>query len=114
MTLINDGPSLVTITGTGGIGKTRLAVEVSRQLGHQPVFVQLADADRADLMLTLSQAVDAARAHARRATDRYGHGGGATVLVLDTVDRLLGADHPVETAGIIWEAWRQAPDLVLR
>ena len=113
MTLISGGPNLVTITGTGGIGKTRLAVEVSRQLDHQPVFVQLADADRADLMLTLSQAVDAARAHARRATDRYGHGVGATVLVLDTVDRLLGADHPVETAGIIWEAWRQAPDLVL-
>jgi MoxR-like ATPase len=44
--LINDGPSLVTINGTGGIGKTRLAVEVARQMGHQPVFVQLADADR--------------------------------------------------------------------
>ena len=111
--LINDGPSLVTITGTGGIGKTRLAVEVSRQLHHQPVFVQLADTDRADVMLTLARAIDMARASTSQAAGRIGPGAGPAVLVLDTFDRLLGADHPVEAAGIIWEAWQQAPDLVL-
>ncbi len=111
--LINTGPTLVTITGTGGIGKTRLAVEVARRIGRQPVFVQLADADRADVTLTLARAVDIARTHAQQAGGGFGPTGQSAVLVLDTFDRLLGADHQVEAAGIIWEAWQHAPDLVL-
>jgi predicted ATPase/DNA-binding SARP family transcriptional activator len=45
---------LVTITGTGGIGKTRLALESARLFAecssHEPVFVELAAISRPDLV----------------------------------------------------------------
>ena len=37
---------LVTITGPGGIGKTRVAIEVARRQSRRVVFVPLADLDR--------------------------------------------------------------------
>ncbi len=47
---------MVTLTGTGGIGKTRLAMEVAKQLGPQfrdgVYFVPLASVNDADLVLS--------------------------------------------------------------
>ena len=41
-----DEYRLVTITGQGGIGKTRVAIEVARRQSRRVVFVPLADLDR--------------------------------------------------------------------
>jgi predicted ATPase/DNA-binding CsgD family transcriptional regulator len=43
--LLDEG-RLVTITGPGGIGKTRVAIEVARRQSRRVVFVALADLDR--------------------------------------------------------------------
>lgn len=49
---------LVTVTGTGGIGKTRLAAETARQAPHSCVFVPLAElADPAQLPETALRAL---------------------------------------------------------
>ena len=34
-TLAEDGARLITLLGTGGIGKTRLAIELARRARHQ-------------------------------------------------------------------------------
>lgn len=41
-----DESRLVTITGAGGIGKTRVAIEVARRQARRVVFVSLVDLDR--------------------------------------------------------------------
>jgi predicted ATPase/DNA-binding SARP family transcriptional activator len=52
----SDDVRLVTITGTGGIGKTRLALETARRLeddfGEHVFFVDLAAIRRSDLVVT--------------------------------------------------------------
>ena len=63
---------LVTLTGTGGVGKTRLALEVAHCLGAE--FVPLAD-------------VHTAEAAAARIT-----GSGSTLLVLDNLEQIHDAD----------------------
>jgi DNA-binding SARP family transcriptional activator/predicted ATPase len=63
---------LVTLTGTGGVGKTRLALEVAHRLGAE--FVPLAD-------------VHTTEAAAARIT-----GSGATLLVLDNLEQIPDAD----------------------
>jgi len=63
---------LVTLTGTGGVGKTRLALEVAHRLGAE--FVPLAD-------------VHTAEAAAARIT-----GSGSTPLVLDNLEQIRDAD----------------------
>ena len=63
---------LVTPTGTGGVGKTRLALEVAHRLGAE--FVPLAD-------------VHTTEAAAARIT-----GSGATLLVLDNLEQIPDAD----------------------
>ena len=63
---------LVTLTGTGGVGKTRLALEVAHRLRAE--FVPLAD-------------VHTAEAAAARIT-----GSGSTLLVLDNVEQIPDAD----------------------
>jgi predicted ATPase len=53
--VLREGVRLVTITGPGGVGKSRLALEVARRLGssfaHGVRFVDLAPVQRADLVV---------------------------------------------------------------
>lgn len=93
----NDGPRLVTLTGTAGSGKTRLMTEVGlrlqKQLSGEIVFVRLASiADAQTLQLALL------RAFGLHATDnaepletlcRHLHGlGHAPPLILDNFEQL--------------------------
>ena len=53
--VLRGGVRLVTVTGPGGVGKSRLALEVARRLGssfaHGVRFVDLAPVQRADLVV---------------------------------------------------------------
>jgi predicted ATPase/DNA-binding SARP family transcriptional activator/Flp pilus assembly protein TadD len=48
--LMGEGARLVTLTGPGGIGKTRLAVEVARAADERATFVRLASVADANLV----------------------------------------------------------------
>ena len=54
-----DECRLVTITGPGGIGKTRVAIEVARRQSRRVVFVPLADLDRSGVAGALFRACTA-------------------------------------------------------
>lgn len=97
--LETDGARLVTLTGSGGTGKTRLAVAIARELQRRSArdvfFVPLHAADRAALMWAgIAEAVDApVRAEqlpAERALeflrDRI------ALLVLDNLEQIPDAD----------------------
>ncbi|GAA3221572.1 ATP-binding protein [Actinocorallia longicatena] len=94
--LLRSGPArLVTLTGPGGVGKTRLAWEVAAALrgdgGAEPVAVELASVPSADLVpQTVARAIglravtgDLADAVAAFLGDRE------QVLVLDNLEHLL-------------------------
>lgn len=105
---------LVTLTGTGGVGKTRLAVAVAETLRDRyadgVVFVSLASLrDAAVVLPAIAEALDAAdhadpaRAAIAALRDRQ------ILLVLDNLEHLLGA--APEVAGLI-EATRGLTVLV--
>jgi predicted ATPase len=99
--LLGDGVRLLTLTGLGGVGKTRLALEVARVLaargGCDVHFVSLAPVTSADLVV--ATIADQLRA---RDTDRLGALGALmellrgrqVVLVLDNLEQVVpaGAD----------------------
>ena len=47
--LLEDGARLVTVTGAGGIGKTRVAVEVCRKISGKVSYLELSGTDEAGL-----------------------------------------------------------------
>lgn len=82
---------LVTLTGTGGIGKTRLAATVSAlraEAGDMAVLVELAPANPGDdLELTLARQLG----HASIDTFVVWLDGASTLVVLDNCEHVVGA-----------------------
>jgi len=107
--LLADGARLVTITGAGGIGKTRVAMEVCRKVSGQVSFIELSGTDDAGLPGALVRALvpgaasglDPVRSIADALT------GEPHVVVLDTFEHLLAS---VELLDELLEA---CPDLQL-
>jgi predicted ATPase len=94
--LETDGVRLVTLTGPGGIGKTRLAVAVGTQLqGHYPqgaVFVPLASIAQPELVLPrVAAALGGTLEGARPAVDVVSEhvGETPTLLVLDNLEQVI-------------------------
>jgi predicted ATPase/DNA-binding SARP family transcriptional activator len=95
-----DGPSqLLTIVGTGGIGKTRIAIEASRPLaskGRNVSFVPLDAADSdTDLVAALMHAFELRESDTltpRQVVRSYlvSHGE-ETVLILDNLEQMVSA-----------------------
>lgn len=88
---------MVTLTGAGGIGKTRLAVAVAEQLEdrypQRAVFVALASIAQPELVLPrIAAAVGASIEGSRRALDVLVEhlGETPTLLVLDNLEQVVG------------------------
>ena len=95
--LETPGVRLVTLTGPGGIGKTRLAVAVGAQLDDRypqgAVFVPLASIARSDLVLPrVAAAVGASIEGARSPVDVVAEhvAETPTLLVLDNLEQVIG------------------------
>jgi non-specific serine/threonine protein kinase len=100
--LRRDGYRLVTLTGTGGTGKTRLAIEVAarveRELPGGAYFVSLAALrDSALILETVAAALGASNERDERGEEAlYARLRDRTaLLVLDNLEQLDGADEPV-------------------
>src|ERR1700679_2608473 len=91
--LLEEGARLVTITGAGGIGKTRVAVEVCRKVSGKVSFLELSGIDDDGLPGALVRALvpepgtgqDPVRSIAGALV------GEPHVIVLDTFERLLAS-----------------------
>ena len=110
---------VVTITGMGGVGKTRLAIDVTHELritGREVIVVELASVPRVDLVMTT-----VARAVGLQAGsgDLIGSiaamiGERAPVLLLDNLEHVLGvateiAELIVRAPGVVILATSRAP-----
>jgi predicted ATPase len=91
------GVRLVTLTGPGGIGKTRLAVEVGNHLegrfSHGVAFVSLASIAQHELVLPhVAAALGVSLEGARPAVDVVAEhlGEAPTLLVLDNLEQVIG------------------------
>jgi predicted ATPase len=112
--LAHPGVRLVTLTGTGGVGKTRLALEVARDQASLyrdgPVFVPLAPvADPTLVPPTLARAVGLVEAHGQSVLD-------ALRLYLRDKDILLVLDnfeHVIEVGQGLAELLASCPRLWL-
>ena len=110
--LMRPGIRLVTLTGTGGIGKTRLslatAASLDQEFPHGVFFVALAAVRDAEVMWkTIADTLDVTSdGPAADAVTRY-LAGRRALLVLDNLEQLHGAAEVV--AGLL----AAAPDLVV-
>jgi predicted ATPase/class 3 adenylate cyclase len=96
--LLEAGTRLVTVVGPGGVGKTRLAVEVARALDHETAdvagFVELASVeDHRDVASTIARAlaVEPRRGETPETALLRRLAYGESVLVLDNLEHLLDA-----------------------
>jgi predicted ATPase/DNA-binding SARP family transcriptional activator len=101
-----DDVRLVTVSGAGGSGKTRLALELATTAGpafaHGAAFVELAAVRDPDLVVaTIAQALGAQESPARWLADRE------LLLVVDNLE------HLVESAAELAHLTAQAPRLTL-
>jgi predicted ATPase/DNA-binding CsgD family transcriptional regulator len=101
--LLNSGARLITLTGTGGAGKTRLALEAGRRVESRfpggGAFVSLASLQYPSLVTgAVASALDirepAAGSTETSVIDRLS--GTATLLILDNFEHLLDATSLVE------------------
>jgi predicted ATPase/class 3 adenylate cyclase len=97
---------VVTITGPGGVGKTRLVVELGRRLAPQfldgVAFIALADTtDPADFMPAVADALDVKEAEGRTLADGVAAliGDRKALLLLDNLEQVVAA--APEVAGVI-------------
>ena len=95
---LRDGARLFTITGYGGTGKTRFAIELFRRLATEHPdgagFVSLASVtDPAEVLPTVATALAIPEAHGRSALDALATviGARAVLLVLDNLEQVLDA-----------------------
>jgi predicted ATPase len=105
---------VVTITGPGGIGKTRTAIEVCRRLGPEFLdgisFVSLAEVtDPADVVPTLADALDVKEAEGRKL------GEAVTALIGDKKALLLldNLEQVIEAASTVADLVATCPELRL-
>jgi predicted ATPase/DNA-binding SARP family transcriptional activator/peroxiredoxin len=96
--LLVDGARLVTVSGAGGSGKTRLALELAatleRDLGHRVHFVPLAPARRPELLaetIMAALAIESLADEPSFVTLKRHLQGRPTLLVLDNFEHLLEA-----------------------
>ena len=94
-----DVPGLVTVTGEGGVGKTRLVLEVARRQSRPVVFVPLVDLDRtgatlairrvgAPLLLSRFDAATGTLRDGPRDASPIAHAQDPRLLVLDSVEQV--------------------------
>src|ERR1700691_5378618 len=88
LALLRGGARLVTVTGAGGIGKTRVALEAARRLLRPVEFIALAGVEPDGFVATLSAALTPEAPTGRPALESIADrlAGTATVLVLDTFE----------------------------
>jgi non-specific serine/threonine protein kinase len=95
---LRGGARVLTVTGYGGTGKTRFAIELFRRVGSEypggAAFVSLASVTAAaEVLPTVGIALDIAEAHGRSALDALCTviGDGRVLLVLDNLEQVLDA-----------------------
>src|SRR5688572_6972774 len=101
---VHGGARVLTVTGVGGTGKTRLAIELFRRLHSEyaggAAFVSLASVtSAAEVMPTVSSTLEIAEAHGRSALDALITviGDGRVLLVLDNLEQVVDAADDIAT-----------------
>ena len=118
--LLTDGRRLVTVLGPGGIGKTRIALQVAADLAphfdDSAVFVPLAAATNpADVITTIMETVGAPPPVAQPPErvllaflrER------AMLLVLDNLEHLLSPEHADRISALLTNILREAPEVTV-